>query len=175
MVYLSNAFSLQMCKANAFCFTQRITLDEAKKNLCPLYTTGDLESKSKYHGTGSPVLRAKSIIGHKDICALVNKELDLTDDSLFQMNREAIQLNPGDVLYVGQYVGGRLPEGAKELPEGSEINWYKVICINFNALEFTYAFREFCHPDTETGTEIQFNETLKKEMIKSFPEFEIIE
>lgn len=173
MKYLSNAFSLQM--SNDFCFTQKITLDEAKEALTPYFRYGDLERQEKYWGHGEYIVPAKLVIGHSDICTVINKQLCLDEGRSYAMNRESISLQPGDVLYVGQYIGSRLPEGATELPAGAKIEWYKVSCIRFNALERAHEFREFCHPETETGTEIQYNSILKKKMEKTFPHFCFVE
>lgn len=41
-------------------------------------------------------------------------------------NRASIRLEKGDVLYVAQLVGGRLPEGATELPDGFTFKFLKV-------------------------------------------------
>ena len=35
-------------------------------------------------------------------------------------------INPGDVLYVVQLIGGRLPEGTTALPKGFEFEWISV-------------------------------------------------
>mgnify|MGYP003353710729 FL=1 len=47
----------------------------------------------------------KSLIGHQD----------LADYLGVPMNREQVKLEEDDVLYVVQYVGGRLPEGTTNL------------------------------------------------------------
>lgn len=59
---------------------------------------------------------AKSVVGHKDTATVLGVEF----------NRENIILNKGDVLYVAQVVGGRLPEGATELPDGFKFKFLKV-------------------------------------------------
>lgn len=59
---------------------------------------------------------AKSVVGHKDTATVLGVEF----------NRESITLNKGDVLYVAQIVGGRLPEGATELPDGFRFKYLKV-------------------------------------------------
>lgn len=41
-------------------------------------------------------------------------------------NRVNLKLKPGDVLYVAQLVGGRLPEGTTTLPEGYSFKFLKV-------------------------------------------------
>jgi hypothetical protein len=42
------------------------------------------------------------------------------------MNRVQTKLQEGDILYVAQYVGGRLPEGTKDIPE-MDIVYLKVV------------------------------------------------
>lgn len=59
---------------------------------------------------------AKSIVGHADTAAVLGVEF----------NRESVVLEAGDVLYVAQLQGGRLPEGCKTLPEGFRFEWVKV-------------------------------------------------
>lgn len=57
-----------------------------------------------------------SVIGHADTAAVLGVEA----------NRVSISLNPGDVLYVAQLVGGRLPEGSTTLPEGFHFEFFRV-------------------------------------------------
>jgi hypothetical protein len=66
---------------------------------------------------------AISCIGHADTAAVCSTILGRK----IEANRVSITLNPGDVLYVAQLTGGRLPEGATTLPEGFKIEFYKVI------------------------------------------------
>lgn len=57
-----------------------------------------------------------SIIGHEDTARVLG----------VPFNRESITLKKGDVLYVAQLQGGRLPEGATELPEGFSFKYIRV-------------------------------------------------
>lgn len=59
---------------------------------------------------------AVSIVGHADTAAVLGVDY----------NRESVTLEAGDVLYVAQLQGGRLPEGCKTLPEGFRFEWVKV-------------------------------------------------
>ncbi len=59
---------------------------------------------------------ATSIVGHADIAAVLG----------VAMNRASVTLIKGDVLYVAQLIGGRLPEGCKTLPEGFRLQWILV-------------------------------------------------
>jgi len=59
---------------------------------------------------------AVSIVGHADTARVLGVEC----------HRQSVTLNPGDVLYVAQLTGGRLPEGCTTLPEGATFQWVKV-------------------------------------------------
>lgn len=58
----------------------------------------------------------KSIVGHEDTARVLG----------VACNRESVTLKEGDILYVAQLTGGRLPEGCKELPEGFKFKFFKV-------------------------------------------------
>jgi hypothetical protein len=57
-----------------------------------------------------------SAIGHQDTAKVLGVE----------MNRINVHLNPGDIAYVAQLIGGRLPEGSTTLPEGFSFKFIKV-------------------------------------------------
>lgn len=57
-----------------------------------------------------------SAIGHPDTAAVLG----------VPMNRVNVKLNSGDVAYVAQLTGGRLPEGSTTLPEGFKFKFIKV-------------------------------------------------
>ena len=59
---------------------------------------------------------AHSVVGHPDTANVLGVEY----------KRSSIKLNIGDVLYVAQLSGGRLPEGATKLPEGFSFKYLKV-------------------------------------------------
>ena len=63
-----------------------------------------------------------SAVGHADTAAVFSSDLGV----MVPANRTTIALRKGDKLLVGQYRGPRLPEGAKDLPEGSTIEWVLV-------------------------------------------------
>lgn len=65
---------------------------------------------------------AESCIGHADTAAVAGSLLGRE----VPFNRASISLQPGDVLYVCQLGGGRLPEGSTTLPEGFTLTFYKV-------------------------------------------------
>ena len=57
-----------------------------------------------------------SVVGHPDTAAVLG----------VKFNRVSVKLNKGDVLYVAQIVGGRLPEGCTTLPDGYSFKFLKV-------------------------------------------------
>lgn len=57
-----------------------------------------------------------SAIGHQDTANVLG----------VQMNRINVALNKGDIAYVAQLQGGRLPEGSTTLPKGFSFKYIKV-------------------------------------------------
>lgn len=98
MEYITNGFSLQMLSGCEF-------VADARTVPCTA------EEVRKAFDAG-----AKSIIGHADTAAV----------TCYPFNRESISLKYGDTLFVCQLIGGRLPEGAKTLPEGFQLKWLRV-------------------------------------------------
>lgn len=99
-VFLGNAFSLQM-------------LDTSVSNIVNIVpvTIGEI--------AGSDFV---SVIGHADTANVVSNILKRDVPA----NRTSVRLEKGDVLYVAQVTGGRLPEGATTLPEGFSLAFLKV-------------------------------------------------
>ena len=97
--YLGNAFSLNMVSIEKF------TLIRARK-----VTPSDV-----------PV-DAISAIGHADTARVVSGILGRE----IPANRVNVALEEGDVLYVAQYKGPRLEEGATKLPEGATLEFLEV-------------------------------------------------
>lgn len=58
-----------------------------------------------------------SAIGHQDTANVLG----------VPMNRVNVSLAKGDVAYVAQLQGGRLPEGSTTLPEGFSFKFLKVV------------------------------------------------
>ena len=98
-MYLGNAFSLQM--------------------LPTLPATVRVEEVSAADVPADVV----SVVGHPDTAAVLSGMLGFE----VPYNRVSISLQPGDVLYVAQVVGGRLPEGATTLPEGFKMKFLRVV------------------------------------------------
>lgn len=103
MIYLNNAFSLQMLPEGMLEFVG--------------YDTNIGHVKSSI--TGQKVI---SGIRHKEILDIVNKELN----TCIELNDIDIKLKDEDTLYVCQFIGGRLPVGATELPKDIKIRWFKI-------------------------------------------------
>ena len=57
-----------------------------------------------------------SVVGHPDTARVLG----------VPFNRVSVKVNKGDVVYVAQVVGGRLPEGCTTLPEGLSMVFLKV-------------------------------------------------
>lgn len=57
-----------------------------------------------------------SAVGHKDTAEILGVE----------MNRIDTKLKRGDIAYVAQYMGGRLPEGCINLPQNSKFKYLKI-------------------------------------------------
>ena len=57
-----------------------------------------------------------SAIGHQDTANVLG----------VPMNRMNVHLSKGDVAFVAQLMGGRLPEGSTSLPEGFHFKFIKV-------------------------------------------------
>lgn len=90
MIYIGNAFSLQMvAESNYFLRVEEV---DSLPN------------------------EAVSVIGHADTASVLG----------LPFNRVNLKMKLGDVLYVAQLQGGRLPEGCTELPEGFTFRYYKI-------------------------------------------------
>ena len=96
---LTNAFSLTMLPIEAMNFVR-------VKKINPNDVPADVESA----------------IGHQDTAKVVSDILGFE----VKPNRVSIKLNENDLLYVAQYTGPRLPEGATTLPEGAILEFFEV-------------------------------------------------
>ena len=103
MVYLSNAFSLQMLDIRQATDIRVTPVDS-----------------SVVAKPGS-----KSVIGQPDTASAVSSLLG-TD---VPCNRTSVSLAKGDILYVAQVTGGRLPAGATTLPDGFKIVFLMVTIL----------------------------------------------
>lgn len=99
MKYISNAFSLNMMTVDDFSLVRikKVSASEIPADV-------------------------KSVIGHPDTASVVSNILGFETP----YNRVSLTLESDDVLYVAQYKGPRLPEGATELPEGATLEFLEV-------------------------------------------------
>ena len=96
---LANAFSISMLPMEAMNFirVKKITPDEIPTDI-------------------------ESAIGHVDTAKLQSNNLGIE----VKPNPVSNKLTESDVLYVAQYTGPRLPEGATTLPEGASLEFFEV-------------------------------------------------
>lgn len=114
MLYISNAFSLASLGARQPGFTDRILRVSR-------LTDDEAVMLTLVHADNHTV-----IVGHADIAAIMSRKLG---DMHIPVNRISADVQVGDSVLVAQYVGPRLPEGTKELPEGAEIIWLLVSVV----------------------------------------------
>lgn len=77
----------------------------------------DLPSKVSFEEVESLPEGLTSAIGHQDTANVLG----------VPMNRVNVHLAKGDIAYVAQLQGGRLPEGSTQLPDGFSFKFIKVI------------------------------------------------
>jgi hypothetical protein len=124
MIYISNAFSLQMQGDND-CTTCKCSLDDVRKWTVKSVPGPYIDRESERDGSDAVyALTAQSCVGHADIASVLSGLIGIE----VPVNRVSVSLMPGDTLVVGQYVGPRLPEGCSTLPDGARIEWYVVSC-----------------------------------------------
>ena len=76
----------------------------------------DLPSKVSFEEVKSLPEGLTSAIGHQDTANVLG----------VPMNRVNVHLAKGDIAYVAQLQGGRLPEGSTTLPDGFSFKFVKV-------------------------------------------------
>ena len=106
MIYIGNAFSLQMVEQNCKVTVTSADIHEVLQEIANNEFT--------------------SCIGHENLARVAGQALGgLSVDQLF--HRIDICLLPGDTLYVCQLKGGRLKKDCTKLPQDVKIVWRKVI------------------------------------------------
>ena len=106
MIYIGNAFSLQMLKQNCKMAITSADINEVRQEIANNEFT--------------------SCIGHENLACVAGQALGgLSVDRLF--HRIDICLLPGDTLYVCQLIGGRLKKDCTKLPKDVKFVWKKVI------------------------------------------------
>lgn len=76
----------------------------------------DFPSEVKFTEVNELPNGLESAVGHADTAAILG----------VACNRVNVHLNNGDVAFVAQLQGGRLPEGSTMLPEGFKFKFIKV-------------------------------------------------
>lgn len=66
--------------------------------------------------------QVESYVGHQDTANLLSSILQVP----VPCNRQGVTLEIGEIIWVAQYTGPRLPEGATELPAGANIQFWAV-------------------------------------------------
>lgn len=108
MLYLSNAFSIQMLSNNVNLSFKKISVVDAR----------EITHEAIY------IENFQGAIGHADTANVVANELGI---SLNLNNRISLKLKAkSDILIVAQLTGGRLPEGTTILPDGFKIEYWLV-------------------------------------------------
>lgn len=95
MIYLANAFSLQMLQGDY--------VEVSVSTISAAYVRQRILEEGFV-----------SAIGHVDTARVLSSILRVS----VEMNRVSVTLTPEDELIVAQVVGGRLPEGCTTLPDG---------------------------------------------------------
>ena len=103
MIVIANAFSLNMLSLEG---------DITNLQVCPASTEFIREEIAEAGCFAS-------IVGHANTAAVFSDILGLD----VPCSRGTFQLEEGITLFVGQYKGPRLPEGATSLPEGAKVEW----------------------------------------------------
>lgn len=112
-IFLLNAFSLSMLDRE----TQR--RDDAAV-LTPRPIGDPVAYLALCEAAGAEIVSA---VGHADTATVFANVLGRS----VPVNRTSVKLTRGETAgLIGQYVGPRLPEGARELPAGARIEWWVV-------------------------------------------------
>ena len=106
MIVIANAFSLNMLD---------LEVGVTDLKICPAspdVIRQEIEEKGGF----------TSVVGHADTANVFSSLLGLEVPT----NRATFMLEEDVILFVGQYKGPRLPEGATTLPEGAKVEWAMV-------------------------------------------------
>ena len=106
-IVIANAFSINMLN---------LEVDITNLQVCPTspeFIREEIEAEGGF----------TSVVGHADTAAVFSGLLGLD----VPCNRATFTMDEGTTLFVGQYKGPRLPEGATSLPEGAAVEWAMVI------------------------------------------------
>lgn len=101
---------------NSFASTTSAAKNAFLMNAFSLQMIKDFPTEVRFTEVNSLPQGLTSAIGHQDTANVLG----------VPMNRINVSLNKGDVAYVAQLQGGRLPEGSTTLPEGFSFKFIKV-------------------------------------------------
>ena len=96
---LANAFSLQMLATG---YSDMLSIESISATDIP----ADVQSAIGHPDTARVL---SSILGREIPCQRIN-----------------VRIDENTALYVAQYTGGRLPEGATQLPEGASFSYFRI-------------------------------------------------
>lgn len=71
------------------------------------------------------IINAQSAVGHVKTAELFSELLECP----VAYQRITLELNEGDRLLIGQYIGERLPEYQEARPDGADLRWL-LVCFN---------------------------------------------
>lgn len=117
-VYLLNAFSLQMLEGDA-------TVKFTEVSQETVFLTGHWEERPFNNEGGIPTDSGTELFWISDLVSAIGHQ-DTANVLGVEMNRVSTTLHKGDVAYVAQLQGGRLPEGSITLPENFSFKFFKV-------------------------------------------------
>ena len=116
--FLLNAFSLQMLEGNATVRFTEVTREQ-------VFSTGHWDERPFNDEGGIPTNSGTEMFWESDLVSAVGHQ-DTANVLGVEMNRVSVTLKKGDVAFVAQLMGGRLPEGSTTLPEGFSFKFIKV-------------------------------------------------
>ena len=174
---LLNALSLNMYDASLFPVTEKISCEKAKELLFPVHCDSgeySLSPLSRARLENKPEItqfnNCESCIGHADTANVLSKLLNCE----ISCNRVSIQLRQGERCIVAQYIGPRLPEGCKDLPEGARIDFFLVTMESRKKFEKMISLQKdissLAHDIAGWGDLISMDD-VKKVLESSFPHF----
>ena len=117
-VFLLNAFSLQMLQGDAIVKFTEVSREQ-------VFSTGHWEERPFNDEGGIPTSSGTEKFWESDLISAVGHQ-DTANVLGVEMNRVNVTLKKGDIAFVAQLQGGRLPEGSTTLPEGFSFKFIKV-------------------------------------------------
>lgn len=113
---MKNLNNKSAMNSSSFASTTSAAKNAFLMNAFSLQMIKDFPTEVRFTEVNSLPQGLTSAIGHQDTANVLG----------VPMNRINVSLNKGDVAYVAQLQGGRLPEGSTTLPEGFSFKFIKV-------------------------------------------------